>query len=329
VLDRLSSFSNPGIITTLRENFIPATDNDWYNRRRQDAAGKFFRSVAAQGPRKGNGTKQGHYILTASGKLLGFNNNRSLERRRTFIRESLAKWHALPVAEREPDAIKVTALGREQVDKKYHASPPAGGIVLVASARILKTGAGGRLETCSADDLDHGWGHMAAIDRMWIRKEEWQSLISGAKSTGEVPQRLAYRLLRYQLLDFTRGEPPFWKREEVRHFTMKIMPADESGHYRIKGQALMATAADPATAKRGFEIDLFGKIETNTSGKPVRFDLVALGEHWGDGPYTKGSRPGRTPLGISLRLGNPENPADLIRPQGSHWLQGYWEAEKH
>ncbi|MCP4848869.1 MAG: hypothetical protein GY899_13080, partial [Verrucomicrobiaceae bacterium] len=78
----MSSFSNPDIINTIRENFIPATDNDWYNRRRQDAAGKFFRSVAAQGPRKGNGTRQGHYILTASGKLLGYNNNRSLERRK-------------------------------------------------------------------------------------------------------------------------------------------------------------------------------------------------------------------------------------------------------
>ena len=325
----MSSFSDPDIITTLGENFIPATDNDWYNRRRQDAAGKFFRAVAAQGPRKGNGTKQGHYILTASGKLLGFNNNRSLERRKKFISQALEKWHALPALEREPAAIKVTTLGTEQVDKKYHARPPAGGVVLVASARILKSGAGGRLETCSADDIDHGWGHVAAIDRMWIRGEEWQSLLHAARSKGEIPQRLAYRLLRYQLLDFTRGEPPYWKREEVRSFTMKIMPAEKSGHYLIKGTALMATAADVAKSKRGFEISLCGKIEVNASGRPDRFDLVALGEHWGDGPYTKGSRPGRAPLGISLRLGNPENPADLIRPQGSHWIQGYWEAEKH
>ena len=325
----MSSFSDPDIITTLQENFIPATDNDWYNRRRQDAAGKFFRAVAAQGPRKGNGTRQGHYILTASGKLLGFNNNRSLERRKKFISEALGKWQALPALEREPGAIKVTVLDSEQVDKKYHASPPAGGVVLVASARILKPGADGRLETCSADDIDHGWGHIAAIDRMWIRGEEWQSLLHAAKGKGDIPQRLAYRLLRYQLLDFTRGEPPYWKREEVRSFTMKIMPSEKDGHYLIKGNALMATAADAAKAKRGFEISLCGKIEVNASGRPDRFDLVALGEHWGDGPYTKGSRPGRTPLGISLRLGDPENPADLIRPQGSRWLQGYWEAEKH
>lgn len=325
----MSSFSNPDIINTIREHFIPATDNDWYNRRRQDAAGKFFRSVAAQGPRKGTGTKQGHYILTASGKLLGFNNNRSIDRRKSFIRSSLEKWRALPEVERKPSLINPPTAAAGQADRKYHANPPAGGVVLVASARVLKTTDNGQLESCSADDIDHDWGHMAAIDRMWIRKEEWQALIQASKGNGEFPQALAYRLLRYQLLDFTRGEPVAWKHGEVRRFNLKIIPSKDPGHYHIKGSALMATAADPAKAKRGFESNLFGKIQTGPSGRPVRFDLVALGDHWGDGPYTKGSRPGRAPLGIALRLGDPENPIDLIRPQGSHWLQGYWEADKH
>ena len=325
----MSSFSDPDIINTLREHFIPATDNDWYNRRRQDAAGKFFRSVAAQGPRKGNGTKQGHYILTASGKLLGYNNNRSIDRRKSFIRSSLEKWHALPEAERKSSPINLSAAGTGQPDKKYHASPPVGGIVLVASARILKPSGNGQLEACSADDIEHDWGHMAAIDRMWIRKEEWQALIRASQDGETFPQALAYRLLRYHLLDLTRGEPAAWKRGEVHSFTLKIIPSGRPGHYNIKGSALMATAADPAKAKRGFEVGIYGEIQTAPSGRPVRFDLVALGEHWGDGPYTRGSRPGRTPLGIALRLGDPENPIDLIRPQGSHWLQGYWQADKH
>ena len=91
----------------------------------------------------------------------------------------------------------------------------------------------------------------------------------------------------------------------------------------------MATDTDPAMAKRGFDVNLYGEIQTGPSGKPTRFDLVALGEHWGDGPYTKGSRPGRTPLGIAFRLATPDNPVDHISPQGSHWLKGYWEADKH
>ena len=325
----MSSFSDPDIINTIRQNFIPATDNDWYNRRRQDAAGKFFRAVAAQGPRKGSGTKQGHYILTASGKLLGFNNNRSIQRRKAFIDSALEKWHSLPQSQRAPSPIDTAAAGKGQLDPKYHAAPPAGGIVLVASSRILKTADNQQLEICSSDDIDHGWGHMAAIDRMWIQKKEWQGLIHAAKNGGKFPQPLAYRLLRYHLLDFTRGEPVAWKRQEVHRFKLEIVPATGPGHYRIRGSALMATASEPSIAKRGFDVNVYGEIQTGPAGRPTRLDLVALGEHWGDGPYTKGSRPGRTPLGIAFRLADPDNPVDLIRPQGSHWLKGYWEADKH
>ena len=54
-----------------QEQFVPVTADDWYQRRRQDAEGKFFRQVADQGPRKGQGgsTRQGIYVLTADGEL--------------------------------------------------------------------------------------------------------------------------------------------------------------------------------------------------------------------------------------------------------------------
>jgi hypothetical protein len=325
----LSSFSDPEIIASLKGKFIPATDNDWYNRRRKDAAGEFFRSVADQGPRKGDGTRQGHYILTASGKLLGFNNNRATDRRKAFIADALAKWEALPEAEKKPGAIDVKPLVPSKSDPKFHASPPQGGVVLVASERILKKDAAGKWARCTADDDANGWGHLAAVDRMWIQKNEWTELLATGKTGGPVAAALAHRLLRYHLIDFTRGEPPFWKREEIRTLKLKISPLGKPGHYKLQGVALLATAADPAKAERGFEVALLGKIETDKTGKPTRFDLVGLGEHWGEGTYTKGARPGRSPLGIALSLADPKKAADLIRPQGSHWLKGYWEADKH
>ena len=325
----MSSFSDPEVIASLKGKFIPATDNDWFNRRRKDAAGEFFRSVADQGPRKGNGTRQGHYILTASGKLLGFNNNRALDRRKAFIADALAKWDALPAAEKRPGAIKVPPLDPAKADAKFHAEPPEGGVVLVASGRILKKDAAEKWARCAADEDANGWGHLAAVDRMWIQKDEWTELLATGKTGGPVPAALAQRLLRYHLVDFTRGEPPFWKREEVRNLKLDISPLGTPGHFKLQGEALLATAADPAKADRGFEVALLGKIETDKSGRPTRFDLVALGEHWGEGTYTKGARPGRSPLGIAFRLADPETPADLVRPQGSHWLTGYWEADRH
>ena len=197
----MSSFADPEIIALLKEKFSPATDDDWYNRRRKDAAGEFFRSVAAQGPREGSGTKQGHYILTPSGKLLGFNNNRALDRRWAFIRDALAKWDALPAAEKRPGAVKV--------------------------------------------------------------------------------------------------EP------------------------------LDAAKADRAKAERGFDVKTLGKIETDGKGNATRFDLVALGDHWGEGTYTRGARPGKNPLGIAFSLVPEKDRAGRVRPQASRWLKGYWEADLH
>ncbi len=323
----MSSFSDPEIAAALKTKFVPATGDDWYSRRRQDAAGEFFRSVAAQGPRKGGGTKQGHYILTASGKLLGYNNNRSVERRAAFIRDALAKWDALPDAERAPGAVEVPPLGAG--DKRYHATPPEDGVILVASERMLKRDGAGGWAACTADDHEHGWGHHAAVDRMWIQKGEWVKLLEAGERGADVPARLAHRLLRFHLVDFTRGEPPFWKRDEVRSAELTISRLGKLGHYKLEGRALLATSPDPAEAERGFAVDLLGRIEINGAGRPTRFDLVALGEHWGEGRYTPGARPGRSPLGIAFRLADPDDPKDLVRPQGSRWLKGYWEAERH
>ena len=47
------AFSDPEIIKLATEDFVPVTGDDWYQRRRQDAEGEFFRKVADQGPRKG------------------------------------------------------------------------------------------------------------------------------------------------------------------------------------------------------------------------------------------------------------------------------------
>ena len=325
----MSSFANPEIISLLNEKFVPATDDDWYNRRRKDAAGEFFMKVAMQGPRgKGNGTKQGHYIITPSGKLLGFNNNRSVERRMAFIRDALAKWEALPAAERKPGAVKVAPLGSARTDKNFQADPPADGVVLAAAARILKAGDGGKMEHCGAEDSPRGWGHLTAVDHMWIQKSEWDELIAAGKKGGDMPPRIAYRLLRSHLIDFTRGEPPFWKHGEVRSHKLSISPLGKPGHFKVEGEALLATDADPAKADRGYQVKLLGKIETDASGKATKFDLVALGDHWGEGTYTRGARPGRNPLGIAFSLVDPKDHAATVRPQNSRWLQGYWEAER-
>ena len=83
------------MIRLATEEFIPVAADDWYQRRRDDAEGKFFRSVADQGPRKGIGgdTRQGIYCLTADGKLLAYRNAGQLpDVMRTTLQQALVAW---------------------------------------------------------------------------------------------------------------------------------------------------------------------------------------------------------------------------------------------
>jgi hypothetical protein len=92
--------------------------------------------------------------------------------------------------------------------------------------------------------------------------------------------------------------------------------------YTLEGSALLSTDADPARAARGFDVNLLGHlIFDRKTGAFVRFDVVALGEHWGEGPYTRKARPGRSPLGVAIELA----PADgtVVPPQFARELAAY------
>src|SRR5215471_16445238 len=112
------------------QDFVPVTADDWYQRRREDAEGEFFRKVANQGPRKGAGgsTRQGIYCLTASGKLLAYRNHQDPKVMLQVLRDALARWQKSPADERKPGAVKVA--DASQVDARYARTPPEGGLVL-------------------------------------------------------------------------------------------------------------------------------------------------------------------------------------------------------
>ena len=63
-MGRALTWADPKIIDLAQNHFIPVAADDWYQRRRQDDEGEFFRKVADQGPRKGQGggTRQGMAI---------------------------------------------------------------------------------------------------------------------------------------------------------------------------------------------------------------------------------------------------------------------------
>jgi hypothetical protein len=325
------AFADPAIIRMAREDFIPVAGDDWYQRRRQDAEGAFFRGVADQGPRKGEGgsTRQGIYVFTASGKLLAYRNHRDPGVMRSVLEQGLKAWKKLPEAERKPGAVQVGEPGKQ--DATYVRTPPKGALVLNVHTRILDRKEGG--DYCIGTCRTAG-GDQAALDHLWLTEEEWKSLVPANPKKGDtltVPNRIVQRIARFHLTDNTRGEPPMWNRREVHQAAMtltveEVSPAAVS--LRLDGSVLLANAADAAKANRGFDARLLGYVRYNREKKAMeRFDVVALGLHWGEGTYTRGARPGRTPLGIAFELARGDSPADVVPPQGSRSLRGYMNAD--
>ena len=293
MLDRASTFADPEIVKLLQTRFVPVAIDQAYQRRQQDTEGEFYRKIAGQGPRNNfQGTTQGLYIATADGKLLSFNNNRGAERLRRLMKEALEA----------PKDTNVAVVEANKVDPRFNPQPPAGGLVVRVRAKVL----GGYEET------DDQWRQIfqsaVSRDNLWISDSEHQVLVRG-----EVPSSLQRRIAKFHLVDNTRGEPPMWKDQEIRNVAMKL-----TGN-RLSGTVHLETK----NGQRGYQADLLGVVDVK-DGKVVRFDVVARGDFWGDGTYTKGAPKGKFPLAVSFELADGSDVADGVPPQASRgWVDGY------
>lgn len=316
------------------DDFVPVACDDWYQRRRQDAEGKFFRDVSDQGPRgKQNATRQGIYMFTAGGKLLAYKNaGQNADVMRQVLRDALAKWAKLPEGERKPGAVKVPEAGT--LDGGYTRKPPAGGLIVNVHARALekKAGATGGLAdaVCEVGDGDE-----ASRDHLWITENEWRAMVPKDAKAGDrvaLPENVVRRIVRFHLIDNTRGEPPMWENRDVKEAVLgATVEKADAGQVLLKleGKALLAAGGDVGSAKRGFDAALLGYVRYDRGKDTVdRFDLVALGEHWGEGRFTRGARPGRTPLGVAFELADGGKPGDTVPPQAAREERAYFRADR-
>ena len=104
-----------------------------------------------------------------------------------------------------------------------------------------------------------------------------------------------------------------WKPDEIRAIDCKLKDG------KFTGTAHLETK----DGKRGYKCSLRGVLEIK-DGKVTRFDVVAKGDFWGEGQYTRAAPKGKFPLAIAFSLADGTDTADAIPPQGSRgWLQGY------
>lgn len=299
MLDRASTFAQPEIVELLKKEFVPVALDQAYQRRQQDTEGEFYRKIASQGPRHDfDSTTQGFYIANADGRLLLFNNNRDPEKLLRLMRQSLAELPGKDAANQKPTA----ALVAEKVDSRFHVSPPEGGMVVRVFAKVLD----------GYQPTDNPWERIfqtsLSRDNLWVTANEHAALV-----TGKFPASLQRRIVKYHLVDNTRGEPPMWDEDDIRELNVHLSKSKIIGTVRLENK----------TGDRGFDVQLKGEMEV-VEDRIVRFDMVALGEFWGDGPYTKRAPVGKFPLAIAFRLADGADVADKIAPQGSRgWVEGY------
>lgn len=316
------AFADPKIVRTLQTDFVPVTGDDWYRRRQQDAVGTFFRGVADQGPRKGEdgSTRQGLYCFTGDGRLLAYRNSSDPAAVSTLLNQALEAWRNLPEAARRP---KPFAADRGKPDPQFDRAPPEGGVVVRVHARELEADGKGRWREAAPRDSRP---NLASLDHLWLTKEEWQSLLPPRAGEGlpyPVPPAIARRIARFHLVDNTRGEPPMWDAEDVRQadMTLKMEGVDKgTAALRLDGRVRLQTP----DGGRGYDAEIFGRLSCDHGGRVSRFDAVAIGMHWGEGRYTPGARPGKTPLGLAFVLADGAQEADKVPPQAARDLGTYY-----
>jgi hypothetical protein len=307
------AFADPEIIHLAKTAFVPACADDWYQRRRSDAEGRFWKRITSQGPRDADApTHQGIYVLTADGELLAFKNaGQDAMSTRDQLTQGLRKWHALPDARRRPNSVSIPDRG--PLDPNYSRTPPEGGLIVRVHARILDSdGENYRKGVCVV-----AGGDRAARDFLWLTAAEVKSLAAIPPTEGResiLPETLFHRILRYHLVDNTRGEPDFWSKADIRTASLRLIVSDVTADgiaIQLDGDAILETGS------RGYEARLFGRIRIAPDRTIERFDLVAIGEHWGSGTFTKGERPGRKLLGVTFEVADPTVPANRVTPQGA------------
>lgn len=246
-------------------------------------------TVTKVNPRGNQGqTTQGFYVIGADGSAYVFNNNRSVERVLDFMRRGFEGFQAKP-----PVASEIPAAQSVQI------KPPPGATVLRLYSRIKPAPAG-----CdpSNENLQR--------DHLWILPDEVASM---AKL--EAPPALVNRLCRFTFVDAIRGEPDFWRPEEIRANKFEVTKNPKGG-YLLKGPFAMQSA----DGKRGIEGTLEAELNI-TDQKITAFKGFAESTAWGSGTYTPSAPTGKFPLKFAFLLAPAAK--DSVAPQAAMFGREY------
>ena len=315
----------------LAQAFVLATDEVWrlqggYDYRKYQAAGGddpecvCFQEMAAQGHfGAGGGTKQGIYVCTPGGKLLGSINSLSAEAVQKMMERSLAAWQDLPAADR---VARPTA---SQPKHRWEWSAPEGGLILKETIRYLQD------EAPDEQTPDSRFNH----DFAWFSAEEARRLIPASPIVGktyEVPPEIYRRLARCHLLNTAHGEGGTYHAHQVEgELTVTILQADaEQIHIQLEGQGVSTGNREKtyglAPAAR-IRTKLFGVARFDLASDQFdQFELVVLGKLYSSNE-AEAQDPAAKNIGWYFTLADPQRPFDRLPPTHLHAYDAAWVAQ--
>ena len=292
MIDRVSILSDPEIVNLLKTRFVPVAVDQHDHRQRKDAEGKLFAKIVRQAGRGTDGYAQGFYLFSPQGKLLEFANTLSADQMKRLLASALKKF--------DP-AGEAPKFEQGPTDPRFVYELPEGGLILSVTSKVL----GGYGPSDRTDPIRRT---ALGRDHLWLRKDEVEAL-----AKGELPGSVRRRLVRFHLIDNTRGEPPIWRPNEIRQARVTLSQG------RLEGSVHLETKG----GDRGYRAHLLGLIEAKDN-KVVRFDAVAKGLFWGEGTYSRGAPKGKFPFGVAFTLAGGKGEVLEVPPGGARGnLKGY------
>ncbi|MEE2826081.1 MAG: hypothetical protein VYE64_05595 [Planctomycetota bacterium] len=318
-------------IQTLSKKFVLAADEVWrlqggYDFRKYQAAGGndpecvCFQEMAADGHYgPGGGTKQGIYVCTPAGKLLGSINSLSADAVRKMMERSLAAWQALPEADRlaRPAPLKPA--------HRWEWSAPAKGLILKETIRYLTN------EAPETQTPEPRFNH----DFAWFSADEARRLIPESPTVGatySVPPEIYRRLARCHLLNTAHGEGGTYQANQIEgDLTVTILQADaEQIHIQLRGQGVSTGSREKAyglAPAARIRTELFGVARFDlASGQFDQFELVVLGKLYSSNDAVA-QDPVDKNIGWYFTLADPQHPFDRLPPTHLHAYDAAWVAQ--
>lgn len=286
------------MIELVSRSFVPVALDVWFEQRRRDGVGDWYRALVARRTFAiEGGNTQGLYVASASGQLLDAWNHRDPERTRARLERALERFVAEPASP-----------ARLSSDPNAIPDPPAGARVVDVFGRVL----GGEWDVALTEDDPILRGALSR-DRLWILRDEERALASGV-----VPEKLLRRIALFHLVDGTRGEAPHWRPRDVRELAATM--TCRAGVLELDGRARL----ESRDGARAFDAALHGIVDGDGE-RVTRFELVVRGAFRGEGRYTPGAPRGEFTLALAFVLATSSVPVD-VPPAAAHDIAGYIDA---